>query len=173
VDAVEGIETERLLLRPRRVEDAVVLRRLWAERDPRVPARRRIDADGRPSVPDLEDLIRSDREGDVLSVVLSVVVASTGEVVGYCGLVPGDGAHDPEIAFELLRSAQGHGYATEAARAVVTRASDAGHPRLWATVWDWNVASRRVLAKLGFVETGEAEAGEHGRSLLTVLDLGS
>lgn len=25
--------------------------------------------------------------------------------------------------------------------------------RLWATVWDWNTASRRVLAKVGFVET--------------------
>lgn len=166
---MEWLETERLLLRPRRVEDAEVLRRLWSERDPRVPARRQLDADGRPSVEDLADLIRRDDEQSVLS----VVVAESGEVVGYCGLVFGGGDHDPEIVFELLGSAQGQGYATEAARAVVARAVEAGHPRLWATVWDWNVASRRVLSKLGFQETGEVEPGEHGQSLLTELDLSS
>jgi RimJ/RimL family protein N-acetyltransferase len=30
-------------------------------------------------------------------------------------------------------------------------------PRLWATVWDWNTASRRVLAKIGFTETERKE----------------
>jgi ribosomal-protein-alanine N-acetyltransferase len=48
------LETGRLLLRPWRVTEAVVLRELWTERDPRVPPHRRIDADGHPTVADLE-----------------------------------------------------------------------------------------------------------------------
>ena len=44
-----SIETERLLLRTWHVSEASVQRQLWAERDLRVPARRRIDADGRPT----------------------------------------------------------------------------------------------------------------------------
>jgi RimJ/RimL family protein N-acetyltransferase len=52
---------------------------------------------------------------------------------------------------------------------VVTWASEAGYRRLWAGVRDWNVASRRVLEKLGFHETGRVERDTvHGDSLLTV-----
>jgi ribosomal-protein-alanine N-acetyltransferase len=40
---------------------------------------------------------------------------------------------------------------------------------LWATVRDWNVASRRVLEKLGFRETDHVERDPvHGDSLLAV-----
>jgi [ribosomal protein S5]-alanine N-acetyltransferase len=47
--------------------------------------------------------------------------------------------------------------------------SDAGYARLWATVRDWNVASRRVLEKLGFCETGAvARDPIYGNCLLTV-----
>ena len=52
-------ETDRLLLRPWRVAEAVVQRELWTERDPRVPPHRRIDADGRPTVAELEEAIRA------------------------------------------------------------------------------------------------------------------
>jgi RimJ/RimL family protein N-acetyltransferase len=52
---------------------------------------------------------------------------------------------------------------------VVTWASGAGYRRLWAEVWDWNVASRRVLEKLGFRETGQVKHDAvHGDSLLAV-----
>jgi RimJ/RimL family protein N-acetyltransferase len=73
------------------------------------------------------------------------------------------------LIYELLRAAHGYGYATEAGRAVVTWAGEAGYARLWATVRDWNVASRRVLEKLGFRETGRVESDAvYGDSLLTV-----
>lgn len=55
------LETDRLLLRPWRVAEAVVQRELWVERDPRVPRHRRIDAGGRPSVAELEEAIRAAR----------------------------------------------------------------------------------------------------------------
>jgi [ribosomal protein S5]-alanine N-acetyltransferase len=80
-------------------------------------------------------------------------------------------ADEPELAYELLRAAHGCSYATEAGQAVVTRASEAGYRRLRATVWDWNVASRRVLEKLGFRKTGRVEPDSvYGHSLLTVRD---
>lgn len=153
--AGEGVlETGRLLLRPWRVAEAVVLRELWTERDPRVPPHRRIGADGRPTVADLEESIRTDRP---LSIgLLAVERKATGDVVGYCGLVDsGRGADgEPELAFELLRRVWGRGYATEASLAVLDWARSSGYERLWATVWEWNSASRRVLAKVGFTETG-------------------
>lgn len=164
------LETERLLLRPRQVADAAVQRELWTERDPRVPQHRRIDADGRPTVADLEELIRAARAPSLLTVERK----ANGDVVGYCGLVDSGRGVDrgPELAFELLRRVWGQGYATEASLAVLDWARSSGHVRLWATVWDWNTASRRVLAKLGFEETEQREVDEvHGITLLTVLDL--
>ncbi len=160
------LETDRLLLRPWRVAEAGVQRELWAERDPRVPPHRRIDADGHPTVAELEEAIRA---GGVSSAGLPAVERkATGDVIGYCGLIDrGRGfGGEPELAFELLRRTWGRGYATEAATAVVDWARSAGYGRLWATVWDWNTASRRVLDKLGFTEAG-CEHGVPGISLIT------
>lgn len=56
-----ALETDRLLLRPWRVAEAVVQRELWIERDPRVPPHRRIDAHGHPTLAELEDSIRTNR----------------------------------------------------------------------------------------------------------------
>lgn len=147
------LETDRLLLRPWQVDDAGVQRELWAERDPRVPAHRRIDAAGRPTVAELAAAIRAGR-----SSLSAVELKDGGDVIGYCGLIDGGPKleGEPELAFELLRRSWGRGYATEAAMAVVGWARSAGYRRLWATVWDWNTASRRVLDKLGFEETGTA-----------------
>ena len=169
---LERLETDRLVLRRREVGDAEVLHRLWAERDPRVPARRRIDAAGRPSVDDLVEQLRREAASRDLG-VLSVVRREAGDVIGYCGLFAVDArpADEPELAYELLASAQGQGYATEAARAVVDRARDAGFPRLWADVWDWNRASLRVLEKLGFREVVQSAPGPHGVNVTTCVEL--
>lgn len=164
--------TDRLLLRPWRVGEAAVLHELWTERDPRVPPHRRIDDDGHPTVTELAESIRSGPSTS--SGLLAAEVLETGELVGYCGLVPGGraGPGEPELAFELLRRQWGRGYATEASRAVLDLARASGHERLWASVWDWNTASRRVLAKLGFVETGRRELCPGGATtLVTVREL--
>jgi len=168
----DALETDRLVLRHRSVDEADVFRRLWTERDPRVPVHRRIDAEGRPTVDDIaaQLLAEQDEPGPRL---LAVQRKGSGDVIGYCGLtLDGNGSSDePQLAYELLRAFHGSGYATEAGRAVVAWADGAGIPRLWAEVWDWNVASRRVLEKLGFRETGRVgRTSVHGRSLLTVRD---
>lgn len=162
------LETDRLLLRPWRVAEAVVLRELWTERDPRVPPRRRIDADGHPTLAELEESIRNNPPSSID--LLAVERKAAGDVIGYCGLVASGRGSDgePELAFELLRRFWGQGYATEASLAVLDWARSSGYEGLWATVWDWNTASRRVLAKLGFTETGRTEVDPvHGTTLFT------
>ncbi len=163
------LETERLILRPWRVVEAEVQRELWTERDPRVPPHRRIDAQGHPTLAELEAGIRAPEPAS--SGLLAIQRKEVGDVVGYCGLIESAPSveEQPELAFELLRRVWGQGYATEAASAVLERARVAGCERVWASVWDWNTASRRVLAKLGFVETGHGDADPaFGTSLVTL-----
>ncbi len=154
------LTTDRLQLRPWRVSEAAVIRRLWQERDPRVPPHRRLDADGHPTIDDLKQWVRAQRPATLGW--LAMERRLEGDVVGHCGLIVGERvpAGEPEIAFELLRCVWGQGFATEAAAAVLEWAGSSGHERLWASVREWNTASRRVLAKVGFVEADRLERDE-------------
>ncbi|HEY1639520.1 MAG TPA: GNAT family N-acetyltransferase [Streptosporangiaceae bacterium] len=170
VRVLDTLETDRLILRRSTAGEAAIYRQLWTERDPRVPPHRRVNSDGRPTVEDIAAQIRAER-GESRPGLLAVERKGTADVIGYCGLnIHGNGSPDePELAYELLHAAHGYGYATEAGRAVVTWASEAGYRRMWAGVWDWNVASRRVLEKLGFREAGRAGPDSaYGHNLLTV-----
>jgi RimJ/RimL family protein N-acetyltransferase len=60
-----------------------------------------------------------------------------------------NGRPEVEIGYRLIRSAWGHGYATEAAQAVATYATTLGIQRLIALIDPGNVASIRVAYKLG------------------------
>ena len=136
------LETERLTMRPWTPADAPSYSALTAERDdggfPAQIARERI----------ANQLATSAQTGIAL---LPIERRVEGDFIGYCGLIIGRASLDePEIAYELFRRAHGHGYATEAARAVVAAAAATGRRRLWSTVGAWNAASLRVLDKLGF-----------------------
>jgi ribosomal-protein-alanine N-acetyltransferase len=172
-DIPDVIETDRLVLRRQRVDDAAAYREMWTERDPRVPPHRRIGPDGHPTVEDLAARIGAEIHASNIG-LLTIMRLLEGDIIGYCGLLfdgqstPGE----PELAYELLRRAHGFGYATEAAQAVVTWAAGAGYRQLWAGVRSWNLASRNVLRKLGFVETGRVEPDVNfGDSLITVKTL--
>jgi RimJ/RimL family protein N-acetyltransferase len=163
------LETARLRLRRWRVADAAFQRELWLERDPRVPPHRRIDADGHPTVAEIEESIRA--AGPSSAGLLVVERKDDGPALGYCGLIDsGLGPQEPELAYEFLRRFWGQGYATEASWAVLEWARSLGHVRLWAHVWDWNTGSRRVLSKLGFTES-EREEATYGTNLLTTRPL--
>ena len=138
------LETDRLLLRPWRVSEAETLHELWTERDPRVPAHRRIGTDGHPTVEDIEDRIRDDSHTNALG-LLAAELKGCGDIIGYCGLTENDKVpeDEPELAFESLRRTRGQGHATEASRAVLSWAQASGYLQLWATVSDWNAASPR------------------------------
>jgi RimJ/RimL family protein N-acetyltransferase len=147
-----AIETERLSLRLRDERDAAWYRELVAER-------------GEP-MPTLEGAtMRLARFRDLTTELgigaLAIRRRAEGDAIGYCALVVGRCSLDePEIAYELLRRFHGHGYATEAAQALVAAAAATGRRRLWSTVRPWNAPSLRVLEKLAFrrdhVTTDEA-----------------
>jgi RimJ/RimL family protein N-acetyltransferase len=167
------LKTDRLVLRRWRLSDATLQRRLWTERDPRVPPHRRISPDGHPTIEDLEDRIRNEVPDASLG-LLAAERRGSGDVIGYCGLIPNVHGQDgePELAYEFLCEVWGNGYATEAARAVLGWATESGYRRLWATIRDWNAPSRRVMDKLGFVETARVEPdAAHGDSLFYLKDL--
>ena len=74
----------------------------------------------------------------------------TGRFVGYCGPYFPNGWPEREIAYGLMGYAQGHGYATEAARAALRHA----YERLgWTTAISAidvnNIPSQRVAERLG------------------------
>ncbi len=78
------LTTPRLLLRPQEPMDAEVFHQLWSERDPRVPAHRQLDVQGRPSV---DDIALKIRESDASSLLHSVVLRESATLIGYAGLV--------------------------------------------------------------------------------------
>ena len=167
------LETDRLLLRRWRVSDAALQRELWTERDPRVPPHRRIRPDGHPTLEDIERWFRRE-EPDASLGLLAAERKGSGDVIGYCGLIPNVHGQDgePELAYEFLRKVWGQGYATEASWAVLGWAKESGYQRLWATVREWNTASRRVMAKLGFIETARVDPdATHGNSLYYMKNL--
>jgi RimJ/RimL family protein N-acetyltransferase len=152
--ATPSLETERLRLRPFTDEDgdalfalhsdAVVLR-YWDSPPWTDPAR-----------PDafLAVCRRLADEGTGARVVIEL--HSDGTFLGWCGLSRWEpDLRSAALTYILAESAWGHGYATEAARALLRWAFDTlDLNRVQAEADTRNVASRRVLEKLGFVHEG-------------------
>lgn len=90
---------------------------------------------------------------------------------GFAGIVTGG----VELGYWLAPRAQGRGYATEAARAVLDAWFAAGGGPVVSGYFEGNLPSARVLDKLGFLETGRGpifcramgRARPHVRLLLT------
>lgn len=136
------LKTERLDLRMWEESDAVWMRQLVGERGVSIPT---LD-DARNQIINMRK--RAVENGISL---LTIRRRDEGDFIGYCGLIIGRSTlEEPEIAYELFRSAHGKGYATEAASVVLDAAIATGRHRLWSTVGAWNVASLRVLEKIGF-----------------------
>lgn len=84
--------------------------------------------------------------------VWAVIERASGEFVGWIALHPHEGGSrsDVSLGYRLRRSSWGQGYGTEAARALVRRAfAELSVQRITATTYQDNVASRRVMEKLG------------------------
>jgi RimJ/RimL family protein N-acetyltransferase len=76
---------------------------------------------------------------------------STALVIGICGLVKRDFLSAPDLGFALLPDHTGRGYATEAARAMMSHAQKRLRiARLYAIVTRSNERSVRLLERLGF-----------------------
>ncbi len=90
-----------------------------------------------------------------------LVLRGTGAVIGSAGFKgPPDSTGTVEIAYGIAPSFEGHGYATEAATALVAFAFDTGRVELVRahTLPAYN-ASTRVLAKCGFRHVVDTDDG--------------
>jgi [ribosomal protein S5]-alanine N-acetyltransferase len=80
-----------------------------------------------------------------------------GTFVGACGVFPVPEGDDVEIAYRVPRAQWGRGYAKEMARAMLQHALRALRlPRVIGLTWPENVASQRVLEKIGMHDAGTA-----------------
>lgn len=84
------------------------------------------------------------------------LVLLDGVVIGECGWFgPPDGAGEVEIGYGLAAPLRGHGHGTSAVRELVAWvASQPGVRRVTARTDPTNVASRRLLERLGFAVDG-------------------
>jgi RimJ/RimL family protein N-acetyltransferase len=142
------LETERLVLRAPRLEDAKAVvtlasDRRVAENTARIPHPYRLADAG-----EWISSVGTDAGKQTFLITLN------GAPIGACGIDLRDGP-TPELGYWLGAPYWGQGFATEAARAVIDHAfEDLGHEALQAGARVSNPASRRVLEKCGFQWTG-------------------
>ena len=88
----------------------------------------------------------------------TVTMRETGKAIGKCGLASIESTAAPaeirggvQIGWTLAEPHWGHGYASEAARAVLAHGFGAlGLPVIWSQTSDSNDASTRMMGRLGF-----------------------
>ena len=144
------LETDRLLLRPWREDDADALFEL--ARDPKVGP-----AAGWPSHRSVQESTEIIRSVLMMPDSFAIVERTTGALVGAIALKHEDisemaGPGEAELGYWIDAGRWGLGYATEAARAVVAYGfNELGLTSIWAGYYEGNERSRRVQEKLGFV----------------------
>ncbi|QZA82452.1 GNAT family N-acetyltransferase [Deefgea piscis] len=88
----------------------------------------------------------------------AITLAKSNELIGWVGIWPKDGLQSsfPEVAYAISHEHRQCGLTTEAV-AAATQAFFAGSntAALVAIVKDWNIASRRVIEKTGFLPRGK------------------
>lgn len=143
------LETDRLVLRWLRADDAAFIRGLLNE-----PAF--LEFIGDRGVRSLEDARDYIREGPSKSYAANgfglnlVLRKSDGAALGICGLLKREELEDVDLGFALCEANWGRGYAFEAARAVLAHARNhLGLGRVVAISAPGNAASIRLLEKLG------------------------
>ena len=98
-------------------------------------------------------------------VLLAVELKESGRCIGLIGIGPKrELDNEIEILFEIADEHQSRGYITEAGKALIAWTFDnTGIPQLIAIVKHDNLASQRVIAKLGFVYAGERRIDYDGQ----------
>ena len=148
------LETKRLFLRRVDLRDAGLMLAIWndpafvrhvGDRGVRTEAEARTELEG--------GALRLYREFGYGPFKLVRKVDAT--AIGICGLFKRDNLDDPDIGFAVLPDYCGHGYAGEAAFAVLSHArDDLGIDRLTAIVSPGNEPSIGLIEKLGLTYSG-------------------
>lgn len=142
-----NIETERLILRPWREDDAAELYR-WAS-DPLVGP-----TAGWPAHQNVEDSLNVLRTILIKPTTWAITLRGSDEPVGSIGYFPSPcslAGGQPEIGYWLARPLWGNGYMPEAVRALIALCFEQGAEAVWCAHADFNDKSRRVIEKCGFV----------------------
>ena len=84
----------------------------------------------------------------------AVVLRDSDVLIGWVGLIPTPHPNRLELIYGFARAYWGRGYATEAARALLAACTP---DAVDATIDPANLASWRILEKLGFIVVGEEE----------------
>lgn len=108
-------------------------------------------------------LIGQQHEKPRLRRQLAIILPNTSQLIGNAGIrVKTAGGHEADIGYELDPRHWGHGYASEAARALVRFGFEQLRlHRISAHCLADNVASARVLEKLGMRLEGRQRDSEH------------
>ena len=141
------LSTERLVLRPVTTDDHAAVLAHWTQPDVR---RFLFDGAALSGVEVAETIEESIGDFAVRGFgVWLIELGSTADLIGTAGLRP-LGSSGLEIFYSLAPGAWGHGYATEAARAVVEYGlGPLGLPEVLAEVDEGNAASVAVVRRLG------------------------
>ena len=141
------LETERLILRPWKEEDAEECYRY--AKDPRVGP-----IAGWPAHTSVEYSSQALREALTAPETYAIVLKETGLPIGSIGLHHDDLAEEEdeaELGYWLGVPYWGQGLAPEAARELLRHAfEELGLARVWCGYFDGNERSKRVQEKLGF-----------------------
>lgn len=143
------LETQRLLLRYFRIDDAEFILRLLNQ-----PSfKEHIGDKGVRTVDDAKIYLQNGpldsykRFGYGLNMVER---KDSGESIGMCGLVRRDNLEDADIGYAFLKQAWSKGYARESAEAVLSHARETlGLERIVAIVTPKNHSSIKLLEKIG------------------------
>ncbi len=145
----DTIETERLLLRRFRPEDAVAFHAILGEPQAMAywstPAHR--------TFAETEAWVRSTIAAVEAGEADDFIALHQGAVIGKAGLW-----HGNEIGMIFAPASWGQGFASEAVGAIIARARGRGMASIRADVDPRNERSLRLLTRLGFAETGRARA---------------
>ena len=142
------IETDRLIIRPFIEDDLPEFEKLLTIRE--VPGW--VMQAGR-SADFLAWQISNYQAMDIVHgcVCFGIFLKADGTILGAVGAGEHDDLHETEIFYNLLPAARGHGYATEAAKAVTAWAlSSYKLPYIIGTAATDNPASQRVLERCGY-----------------------
>ena len=144
------IRSERLFLRPGWPED-------WSELSTRIAdegiVRNLARAPWPYTAASAQEFLSAERDPRLPQLLITLPTSEGSALIGCAGLTSHEDAI--ELGYWIARERWGQGYATEAARAVLSLARTLGHRRIVANHFADNVSSGRVLRKLGFCPTGE------------------
>jgi RimJ/RimL family protein N-acetyltransferase len=148
------LQTARLRLRPYSLSDAADLVRLAGA--PEVAATTLRIPHPYYEVDAVDFIASCQPDADLgLSVRFAIILRDTGNLCGGAGLRFEPAHRRAELGYWIGVPYWGHGYATEAAAAVVQYGFDTlGLQRIYASHFSGNVASARVLQKIGMRHEG-------------------